>query len=111
MASKVIYTRPCPPGMFYMTDSHCESCPRGTFSEEEKSQACSPCPMGTFYNGFGATSELNCTQCPKGTYNDKTGSVSIDQCTKCPKVSWGIFRRMRVISPTLQPSGFYLSEN
>jgi len=85
IASEVIYTRPCPPGMFHVTDHRCESCPKGTFSEEEKSQYCSPCPMGTFYNGFGATSELNCTQCPKGTYNDKNGSVSIDQCTKCPK--------------------------
>jgi len=85
IASEVIYTRPCPPGMFHVTDHRCKSCPMGTFSNVEKSQYCFPCPMGTFYNGFGATSELNCTQCPKGTYNNKTGSVSIDQCTKCPK--------------------------
>ena len=38
VASEMIYTKPCPAGMFHVTKNRCEFCPRGKFSAVEKSQ-------------------------------------------------------------------------
>ncbi|XP_059167106.1 sushi, von Willebrand factor type A, EGF and pentraxin domain-containing protein 1-like [Physella acuta] len=72
---------PCGAGMNF--SSTCQTCPDGTYQDEDGQTACKPCPDGIKHSSLPRTHVENCIAlCPSG-FNSSTGYVK-DGCTACP---------------------------
>lgn len=83
----------------------CESCPRGTFQPQERSETCLPCVIGRYQDEIG---QVNCKDCPPGTTTMGIGSDSISACIPVEETPvmprWGLF----LLGVTVLATGFFL---
>lgn len=62
------------------TDSDCEVCAPGSFSDAMGVAACAPCPNGTASSVVGAVSNATCAACGGLSYSLHPGAA---ECTQC----------------------------
>eukprot|EP00795_Rhopilema_esculentum_P000710 gene710-10421_t len=81
---KKLCTR-CPVGTtFNERTKICDSCPRGSFQDDEGKLYCKACPAGTTTLGTSATDMSDCkAECRPGTYS--RGGHGLATCLACPK--------------------------
>jgi hypothetical protein len=78
---------PCSKGTFLNSDSVCEPCSPGTYTEQEGSISCSKCPAGYYLPETSADTFNQCKLCDRGTYNPLEGQSFCKDCsysTDCP---------------------------
>ena len=86
----------CELGSGAVSDTVCETCPEGKYSDIDGEGPCTLCPAGRYSDTTGATScsdcdagkfsdegEPSCASCQAGTYVSET-TVSLSTCTSCP---------------------------
>ncbi|OMJ85603.1 hypothetical protein SteCoe_13017 [Stentor coeruleus] len=69
----------------YRSNSFCEYCPQGTYSDGFGYSKCTTCPPGTVTLTFGATSMRQCYPCDSGTFNNPS---ELNECRECSKTSY-----------------------
>lgn len=70
------------------SQSSCQRCPRGRWSDAigaNSASACTACGEGLYQPAVGQASQENCIACEPGSYNSGTG---VARCTRCPKGTW-----------------------
>jgi hypothetical protein len=78
---------PCSKGTFQVTNSTCEACSPGTFSDQEGALECTDCPAGYYLEDISADTYIQCKPCDKGKYNSLEGQNTCNDCpygTSCP---------------------------
>jgi len=80
---------------FLTTESLCEPCPAGTYTDETDSiydtEKCTPCPAGSYSPKVGANSSSQCIPCGAGWYSTSSGETSSATCVPCEAGKYSTF--------------------
>ncbi|OMJ89069.1 hypothetical protein SteCoe_8895 [Stentor coeruleus] len=80
----------------YQTESSCQECSPGYYSEGKGNKKCLPCPIGTYNQNYGASSSRQCYPCPQNSFSSNPGSAKCYDCSygsSCPAGSTGPFAK------------------
>jgi hypothetical protein len=78
---------PCSKGTFQISNSTCEACSPGSFSDQEGALECTDCSAGYYLEELSADSYIQCRPCDRGKYNSLEGQNTCYDCpygTSCP---------------------------